>query len=109
VLRTRQKRTKAIEAAIETWRSRLKNLQEKTTISVTDIYLEDLGVDQVFVDEAISQDLQFATKWEGSRIPNTASDGWICNARRGIYRSRQGRAWYCHRYAVANTIAEMYT
>jgi N12 class adenine-specific DNA methylase len=111
----KEKTQKQIQQAIKTMRVRLAELQEKShAIGDKTIYFEDLGVDQVFVDEADNfKNLQFATNMGRLKgLPNTHSDRAWDMYSKTRYLQEQGKGHgvvFATGTPVANTIAEMYT
>lgn len=97
---------------METW---LKESQDKSKqVSDDTIFFEDLGVDQLFVDEAQNfKNLRFTTRMSRIKgLPNTASDrAWdLYQKVRYLQRKGGGRGVvFATGTPISNTIAEQYT
>lgn len=113
--KAKEKTQKQIEASIKSMEVKLKNLQTKSKeIGDKTIYFEDLGVDQLFVDEADNfKNLQFATQMGRLKgLPNSHSDrAWdMYGKTRYLQEKGKGNGViFATGTPVANTIAEMYT
>lgn len=98
----------ALEKKLTDTQANLKEKQENT------VHFEDIGVDQLFVDEADNfKNLAFATKKSRIKgLPNSKSDrAWdmYSKVRTLQQQNKNGGVVFATGTPVANTIAEMYT
>ena len=113
---TDDKRTqKEIEAQIKRMTVKLENLTAKSAeVADQTVYFEDMGIDQMYVDEADNfKNLHFATKMGRIKgLPNSESDrAWDMYEKVRCLQDRDNKAGvvFATGTPIANTIAEMYT
>ena len=113
---TEDKRTqKEIEKALKRAAVRLEELTAKTAeVSDKTVYFEDMGIDQMYVDEADGfKNLHFTTQMGRIKgLPNSESDrAWDMYEKVRYLQDRDNKTGivFATGTPVANTIAEMYT
>ena len=113
---TEDKKTqKEIEKALKRAAVRLEELTAKTAeVSDKTVYFEDMGIDQMYVDEADSfKNLHFTTQMGRIKgLPNSESDrAWDMYEKVRYLQDRDNKTGivFATGTPVANTIAEMYT
>ncbi len=108
--KTQKELQKALERAkvrMEILQAKIKDKSDKT------VYFEDMGVDQMYVDEAdMYKNLKFVTRMGRIKgLPNSESDrAWdMYTKTRSLQEDKHNGVVFATGTPVANTIAEMYT
>jgi N12 class adenine-specific DNA methylase len=105
---------KDLEKSLERAKVRMETLQDKIKDrSDKTVYFEDMGVDQMYVDEAdMYKNLKFTTRMGRVKgLPNSESQrAWdMYTKTRSLQEDKHNGVVFASGTPIANTIAEMYT